>query len=188
MYVRVPPDAVVLAMDVHKNSITTGLLKPGWDSPVLDKISTDDESVRRLINRFEVPQRVWACYEAGPTGYGLARRLRSAGMTCEVIAPSLIPTRSGDRVKTDKRDARRLARLFRAGPVADLAADGEGLRPTSILTTPITPETATSETRPGPPIRASSEAKLPSTTSHRQRRPWLVGPNGDLSRHRTTDF
>jgi transposase len=58
---------------------------------------------------------VWACYEAGPTGYELARTLRRAGIRCEVIAPSLIPTRPGDRVKTDKRDARRLAVLFRAG-------------------------------------------------------------------------
>ena len=102
-------------MDVHKNSISTGLLEPESTSPVVDKISTDDESVRRLITRFDEPGRVWACYEAGPTGYELARVLRGAGMRCEVIAPSLIPTRQGDRVKTDKRDARRLAVLFRAG-------------------------------------------------------------------------
>ena len=56
-----------------------------------------------------------ACYEAGPCGFGLARRLKQLGVECEVVAPSLTPTRSGDRVKTDKRDARKLARLLRAG-------------------------------------------------------------------------
>ena len=118
MLIHVPPDVRVLAMDVHKNTISTGLLEPGSDSPLLDKLSTDDESVRRLIARFEEPSRVWACYEAGPTGYELARVLRNVGMRCEVIAPSLIPARPGDRVKTDKRDARRLARLFRAGQLS----------------------------------------------------------------------
>lgn len=113
--IHVPPEAVVLAMDVHKNTISTGVLKPGSTQVLIDKISTDDESIRRLITRFDDPGRVWACYEAGPTGYELARVLRAAGMACEVIAPSLIPTRSGDRVKTDKRDAQRLATLFRGG-------------------------------------------------------------------------
>ncbi len=56
-----------------------------------------------------------ACYEAGPCGFGMARRLRQLGVECEVVAPSMTPTRSGDRVKTDKRDARKLARLLRAG-------------------------------------------------------------------------
>jgi transposase len=102
-------------MDVHKNTISTGLLEPESNMVLVDKISTDDESIRRLIARFEDPSRVWACYEAGPTGYELARTLRAAGMRCEVIAPSLIPTRQGDRVKTDKRDAVRLATLFRGG-------------------------------------------------------------------------
>jgi transposase len=106
-------------MDVHKNSITTGVLDGESSlSPLVDKIGTDDESIRRLIARFDEPERVWACYEAGPTGYELARSLRAAGMRCEVIAPTLIPTAPGDRVKTDKRDARRLARLFRGGQLS----------------------------------------------------------------------
>ena len=107
-------------MDVHKNTISTALLEPTSATPVPDKISPDDESVRRLIARVGHPARVWACYEAGPTGYELARVLRSAGMRCEVVAPSLIPTRQGDRVKTDRRDARRLALLFRAGQLSSV--------------------------------------------------------------------
>jgi len=105
-------------MDVHKNTISTGVLEPGSVSAVVDKISADAESVHRLIGRFEDPGRVWACYEAGPTGYELARKLRAVGMRCEVIAPSLIPTAPGQRVKTDKRDARRLASLFQAGQLS----------------------------------------------------------------------
>lgn len=113
--IHIPPDATVLAMDVHKNTISTGVLEPGSMRVLVDKISTDDESIQRLIARFENPREVWACYEAGPTGFDLARVLRGVGMHCEVIAPSLIPTRQGDRVKTDARDARRLAELFRSG-------------------------------------------------------------------------
>lgn len=120
MLIHVPLDVRVLAMDVHKNTISTGLLEAGSESPVVDKLSADDESVRRLISRFDEPERVWACYEAGPTGYELARTLRGAGMHCEVIAPSLIPARPGDRVKTDKRDARRLALLFRASQLSSV--------------------------------------------------------------------
>ena len=82
---------------------------------MVDTISSDEDAVRHLVARFADPRRVRACYEAGPTGYELARLLGSLGVRCEVIAPSLIPTAPGDRVKTDKRDARRLVRLYRAG-------------------------------------------------------------------------
>ncbi len=118
MLIHVPPEAIVLAMDVHKNTISTGLLEPGSTTVLVDKVSTDDESIHRLIRRFDDPTRVWACYEAGPTGYELARTFRAAGMRCEVIAPSLIPTAPGQRIKTDKRDARRLASLFRGGQLS----------------------------------------------------------------------
>lgn len=100
---------------MSKNSITAAWLEPGSDGGVIDRIAHDAASVRRLIGRMGRPERMRICYEAGPTGYGLARLLVSMGVTCQVIAPSLIPTRSGDRVKTDRRDARRLARLYRAG-------------------------------------------------------------------------
>ncbi|MGH9114071.1 MAG: IS110 family transposase [Acidimicrobiales bacterium] len=107
-------------MDVHKNTISTAVLEPGSTVPLVDKISSDDEMVRRLIARFPDRGRVWACYEAGPTGYELHRTLTAAAMRCEVIAPSLIPARPGDRVKTDRRDARRLAVLFRGGQLTSV--------------------------------------------------------------------
>lgn len=116
--IHVPHDVPVLAMDVHKNTISAAVLEPGATTPVVDKISSDDEMVRRLVARFPEPRRVWACYEAGPTGYELARLLRSLDVRCEVIAPSLIPARPGDRVKTDRRDASRMALLFRAGQLS----------------------------------------------------------------------
>jgi hypothetical protein len=108
-------DAVFIGMDVHKDSISVGILNPGHDTPDVEKIFNDPESMRRLIGRFDDPSRLRVCYEAGPTGYDLARDLRRMGVACEVIAPSLIPKAPGDRVKTDTRDCRRLARLHRAG-------------------------------------------------------------------------
>ena len=119
MLIHVPPGVPVLAMDVHKNSISTGFLEPGSSSPVCDKISSDDDAVWHVVDRLGAGG-LWACYEAGPTGYELARLLRARGVHCEVIAPSLIPTAPGDRVETDRRDARRLALLLRAGQLSSV--------------------------------------------------------------------
>jgi transposase len=113
--VAVEGGVIHLGLDVHKNSISVGVLEPGEEIPRTDKISSDDDAVRRLVARFDDPRRLRVCYEAGPTGYELARLLRSMGVRCQVVARSLIPTAPGDRVKTDKRDCRRLARLHRAG-------------------------------------------------------------------------
>jgi transposase len=109
------PDAVWVGLDVHKDTISVAVLRPGHDVPTIDKIFHDEASIRRLIGRLGDRRLLRVCYEAGPTGYELHRLLASMGVCCEVIAPSLIPTAPGDRVKTDKRDCRRLARLHRAG-------------------------------------------------------------------------
>jgi transposase len=102
-------------MDTSKDTIVVGVLRPGEEMPVVDRIFNDEASVRRLIGRFGDRSRLAVCYEAGPGGYGLYRLLASMGVVCEVVAPSLIPKGSSDRVKTDRRDAIRLARLHRAG-------------------------------------------------------------------------
>ena len=104
-----------LGMDVHKDSISVAVLEPGREAAEVDKIFNDEYSVRRLIARFPVPRNLRACYEAGPTGYDLHRLLATLGVPCDVVAPSLIPKAPGDRVKTDRRDCRRQARLHRAG-------------------------------------------------------------------------
>src|SRR5215213_10915432 len=105
-----------LGLDVHRDTISVAVLGPGREEvPTVDRIANDEPSIRRLVGRFGDPRRLRACYEAGPTGYELARLLHRMGIGCEVIAPSLIPTAPGDRIKTDTRDCRRLARLHRAG-------------------------------------------------------------------------
>jgi transposase len=107
--------AIHLGMDTSKNTIVVGILMPGEEVPVLDRIWNEEGSVRHLIGRLGDPGMLRACYEAGPCGFELHRLLTSMGVVCDVVAPSLIPRRAGDRVKTDKRDASRLARLLRAG-------------------------------------------------------------------------
>jgi transposase len=104
-----------LGLDVHRDTISVGILEPDQQVPEVDRIPHDEPSVRRLVGRLGNPHRLRACYEAGPTGFELARLLHSMGVSCQVIAPSLIPKAPGDKVKTDKRDCRRLARLHRAG-------------------------------------------------------------------------
>jgi transposase len=108
-------DLTYLGLDVHRDTISVAVLGPDHDIPAVERIAHDEVSVRRLVARFPDARRLRACYEAGPTGYELARLLRGMDVRCEVIAPTLIPTAPGDRVKTDRRDCRRLARLHRAG-------------------------------------------------------------------------
>ena len=112
---------VHLGMDVSRDSISVAVLHPDRDLAVVDKIPSDNESVRRLVKRVGRPGGLWACYEAGPTGYDLYRLLTKMGVRCDVVAPSLVPKGRGDRVKTDKRDARRLAGLHRAGELTAIA-------------------------------------------------------------------
>jgi transposase len=109
------PDAIWHGWDVHKDTISVAVLRPGQEVPATDKIFHDESSIRRLIDRSGDRSLLRVCYEAGPTGYELQRLLTSMGVHCDVIAPSLVPTAPGDRVKTDKRDSRRLVRLLRAG-------------------------------------------------------------------------
>jgi transposase len=112
---------VHIGMDVSKDAIVVAVLHPDRDVAEVDKIFNDDESVRRLVKRLGRPSGLWACYEAGPTGYDLHRLLTALRVRCDVVAPSLIPKGAGDRVKTDRRDARRLAGLHRAGELTAIA-------------------------------------------------------------------
>jgi transposase len=104
-----------IGLDVHAETIAVAIAEPGGEVRMFGTIPNRPESVRRLIGKLGKPESLRACYEAGPTGYVLYWQLTELGVTCEVIAPSLIPIKSGDRVKTDRRDAERLARCHRAG-------------------------------------------------------------------------
>lgn len=114
-----------LGMDVHRDSISVAVLPPEAETAECDKLFNDEDSVRRLVARLGDPGRLRACYEAGPTGYGLHRQLTTLGVRCDVVAPALIPKAAGDRVKTDKRDARRLARLHRMGELVAIRVPTE---------------------------------------------------------------
>jgi transposase len=109
------PELIHLGMDVSVKEIVAGVLRHGEEVPVITRIPGDEESVRRLVGRFPDRRLLAACYEAGPGGYELHRLLTSMGVACDVVAPSLIPKGASDRVKTDRRDAIRLALMHRAG-------------------------------------------------------------------------
>jgi transposase len=122
---------IYLGLDVAKNSIAVAILRPDEVEPDTEKIGNDEASIRRLLARFDNPKSLVACYEAGPTGYELHRLLTAIGVRTDVVAPSLIPKAAGDRVKTDRRDARRLARLHRAGELIAIRVPSiaeEGIR------------------------------------------------------------
>jgi transposase len=116
-----------VGMDAHKDSIKVAAFFPERPEPVEWTEATTVEAVRRLARKLqrEAPGEVHCCYEAGPTGYALQRQLRAAGIGCTVIAPSLTPVKPGVRIKTDRRDARKLAELFRAGLVPSECSSGE---------------------------------------------------------------
>ncbi len=80
-----------LGLDVHKDTISVAILAPDRDGSEVERIPHDEPSVRRLVGRLGDPRWLRACYEAGPTGYELARLLAGMGVGCQVIAPSLIP-------------------------------------------------------------------------------------------------
>ena len=90
-------ELIHLGMDVSMNAIVVGVLRPGEEMPVVDRVFNDEESIRRLVGRFPDRRMLSVCYEAGPGGYELYRLLPSMRVDCEVVAPSLIPKGSSDR-------------------------------------------------------------------------------------------
>jgi transposase len=104
-----------VGLDVHAETIAVAVAETGGEVRSLGIIPNRPESVRKMIKKLAEGGKLKCCYEAGPTGYVLYWQLAQLGVDCEVIAPSLIPTKAGDRVKTDRRDAERLARCYRAG-------------------------------------------------------------------------
>src|SRR6202041_3666344 len=104
-----------LGLDVHAETIAVAIAEPDGEVRSLGTIANRAESIRKLVKKLGPVEQLRACYEAGPTGYVLYWQLAELGVKCEVIAPTLVPVKAGDRVKTDRRDAERLARGYRSG-------------------------------------------------------------------------
>lgn len=108
---------IYVGLDAHQETIHAATLLPEAMRPVEDSLANTSEGLRRFVRRLRrrAPGEVVCAYEAGPLGYGLMRELEGLGVGCVVVAPGLIPVKPGDRIKTDRRDARKLAELLRSG-------------------------------------------------------------------------
>jgi transposase len=118
-YMREEPvvkDAIhYVGLDVHKETIAVALCDAQGRASSLGTIANSAEAVAKLMRRLQQKATLQVCYEAGACGYVLQRQLSRMGIQCIVVAPTLIPVKAGDRVKTDRRDALKLARYLRAG-------------------------------------------------------------------------
>src|ERR1044072_820061 len=118
-----------VGFDTSKTKHAVALAEGGREGEVryLGEIEATPAAVERLLGKLERKYKtLHVCYEAGPTDYGLYRHIRALGYACDVIAPSLVPKRPGERVKTNRRDAVTLARLLRAGELTAIWGPGEG--------------------------------------------------------------
>jgi len=115
-----------VGLDVHKESISVAVFE-GTQTQGRPVVTVPNEpgQIRKLFSRLKKEGEVRACYEAGSCGYEVYRQLAGMGIACDVVAPGLIPVRVGDRVKTDRRDAEKLARLFRAGELTSIRVPTE---------------------------------------------------------------
>ena len=120
-------NSIYVGLDVHKETIAVAVARMGRDNPqYYGVIKNSGGAVRKLLKQLSPEGEVLDfCYEAGPCGYGLFRDLKGLGHNCEVVAPSLIPRKAGERMKTDRRDALMLARLHRSGELTAVWVPGE---------------------------------------------------------------
>jgi transposase len=115
-----------LGLDVHAETIAVAIAEPDGEVRSLGTIANRADAIRKMVKKLGAVEQLKACYEAGPTGYVLYWQLTELGVVCEVIAPTLVPMKAGDRVKTDRRDAERLARSFRSGDLTAVWVPDEG--------------------------------------------------------------
>lgn len=104
-----------IGLDVHADTVAVAVAEPHGDVRSLGVIPNGPESIRKVVKKLGPAAHLRVCYEAGPTGYVIYWQLTGLGVHCDVVAPTLVPVKAGDRVKTDRRDATKLARSYRAG-------------------------------------------------------------------------
>jgi transposase len=110
-----------VGLDVHKDTVAIAVAEEDGSAPqVLGTFPSETASLVRRLKRLGSGYELRCCYEAGPTGLGLHRSLKAAGIACAVVAPSLVPKAAGDRIKTDRRDAAKLARFLRSGDLTEI--------------------------------------------------------------------
>jgi transposase len=108
-----------VGLDVHKDSITVAAADHGREKArLVGKVVHDVNKLLKLLTKMGTAEQLHLVYEAGPTGFGLQRALSTKGYSCEIIAPSQVPRRAGDRIKTDGRDSIELAECSRAGQLS----------------------------------------------------------------------
>jgi len=115
-----------LGLDVHAETIAVAVAEPDGEVRSLGTIANREDSIRKFIKKLGSPEQLRACYEAGPTGFVLYWQLTQLGVDCVVVAPSLVPKKPGDRVKTDRRDALKLARSHRSDDLTAVWVPDEG--------------------------------------------------------------
>lgn len=119
-------DTTFVAFDDSKRKVVAAILRPGDAAPEEREFPKTPELLRRFVRRVQRDGRpIRVCYEAGVSGYDLYRQLTACGVACEVIAPALTPRRPGERIKTNRRDAKKLVRLFRAGELTAIHVPAE---------------------------------------------------------------
>jgi transposase len=115
-----------VGLDVHAETIAVAIAEPDGAVRSLGTIANRAEAIRKLVKKLGSVEQLRVCYEAGPTGYVLYWQLAELGVKCEVIAPTLVPVKAGDRVKTDRRDAEKLARSYRSDDLTAVWVPDEG--------------------------------------------------------------
>lgn len=116
---------LTVGLDVHKDSIAVCWLQGDSQREETREIPNEPRAIQKLFKRLSSEGELRVCYEAGPCGYEVRRQLAKMAIACDVIAPAMIPRRPGDRIKTDRRDARKLARLYRAGELTAIRVPTE---------------------------------------------------------------
>lgn len=114
-----------VGLDDSKRKVVVAILRPGAAEPEQREMPKESHLIRRLFQRLAREGAVQACYEAGVSGYDLHRQITACGVSCSVMAPALTPRRPGQRIKTDRRDAAKLVRLFHAGELTPIHVPNE---------------------------------------------------------------